>query len=265
MTRTAPGDLPVSRRVVWVALALALMAAAAALWFDNAAVTHPAGLQQPWLRYPVKLLSNFGEKEALLLIFLAVLAFYNKIELALTALTAALGGALLSSLFKAVFGRPRPDARPDDGSSHSFPSGHATVVFAIAFVLARRFPRFRFAAYLGAAAIAATRVLLNKHYPSDVLAGAALGLAVGAASTSLSPMLRRLEQYSWPRIAAACILAPVAIHMAVDTGMKQHVLCAVAIVAAVLMVGKMLKRRPGPTVESTGAERAAETDPSADN
>lgn len=257
MTKTAPG---VGRRVVWAAFVLALMAAAAAVWFDNAAVTHTAGLQHTWLRYPLKLLSNFGEKEALLLIFLGVLAFYNKIELALTALTAALGGAILSSLFKAVFDRPRPDG----GTSHSFPSGHATVVFAIAFVLARRFPRFRFAAYFGAAAIAATRVLLNKHYPSDVLAGAALGLAIGAASTSLSPMLRRLEQYPWPRIAAFCILVPITIHMAVHPGMLQHVLCAVAIVAAVLMASKMLKRGPGPNVESTGAERAAEIDPSAD-
>ncbi|MFH1732012.1 MAG: phosphatase PAP2 family protein, partial [Planctomycetota bacterium] len=221
--------------------------------------------QQAWLHYPLKLLSNFGEKEALLLIFLGVLAFYNKVELALTALAAALGGALLSSLIKFAVGRARPDALPDDGSSRSFPSGHATVMFAIAFVLARRFPRFRFAAYLGAAAIAATRVLLNKHYPSDVLAGAALGLAVGAASTSLSPMLRRLEQHSWPRIAALCIFVPVAIRMAVHPGMLQHVLCAVAIVAAVLMAGKMLKRRPGPNVEPTGADRAAERDPPADN
>jgi len=189
-----------------------------------------------------------------------VLAFYNKVELSLTALTAAIGGALLSSLIKFAVGRARPD-----GGSRSFPSGHATVVFAIAFVLARRFPRFRFAAYLGAAVIAATRVLLNKHYPSDVLAGAALGLAIGAASTSLSPMLRRLEPYSWPRIAALCILIPIAIHMAVHPGMLQHVLCAVAIVAAVLMVGKILKRRPGPNVEPTGADRAAEIDPSADN
>ena len=260
MTEAGQGAPGVGRRVVWAALALVLMAAAAALWFDNVAMTHPAGLQQAWLRYPVKLLSNFGEKEALLLIFLGVLAFYNKVELVLTALAAAIGGALLCSLIKFAVDRARPD-----GGSRSFPSGHATVVFAIAFVLARRLPRFRFAAYFGAAAIAATRVLLNKHYPSDVLAGAALGLAVGAASTSLSPMLRRLEQHSWPRIAALCILVPLAIQMAVHPGMLQHVLCAVAIVAAVLMAGKMLKRRPGPNVEPTGAERAAETNPSADN
>lgn len=63
----------------------------------------------------------------------------------------------------------------------SFPSGHTTSAFAVASVFARRFasPAVGITAYALAAGTALQRVYDDKHWASDVFAGAALGTAVG--------------------------------------------------------------------------------------
>ncbi len=91
----------------------------------------------------------------------------------------ALNGVLTFSL-KVALQRTRPD-----GGRHSFPSGHASATFATATVLGRRLgvkaglPAFALATY-----VAVSRVQENKHFPSDVVFGAALGIACGRAVTA---------------------------------------------------------------------------------
>ena len=63
----------------------------------------------------------------------------------------------------------------------SFPSAHATASLAAATAMGRVQPRSRLPLYVLAGAICLTRPYLGMHYPSDVLAGATLGLAIGAA------------------------------------------------------------------------------------
>ncbi len=69
-------------------------------------------------------------------------------------------------------------------SGWSFPSGHSCASFAAATAVFLRDRRFGAAALVLAALIAFSRVFLFVHYPTDVLAGAALGAvcAVGAAA-----------------------------------------------------------------------------------
>jgi membrane-associated phospholipid phosphatase len=86
---------------------------------------------------------------------------------------------------KMLVRRPRPRLRrlpPLAGapSRLSFPSAHATSSLAAATAFGRVEPRTRLPLYGLAAAICTTRPYLGMHYPSDVLAGAALGIAVGA-------------------------------------------------------------------------------------
>jgi undecaprenyl-diphosphatase len=64
-------------------------------------------------------------------------------------------------------------------NSYSFPSGHACSSFAAATALVLAFPGKGGWAFVPAVLIAVSRVYLGVHYPSDVLAGAAIG-ALGA-------------------------------------------------------------------------------------
>jgi membrane-associated phospholipid phosphatase len=84
---------------------------------------------------------------------------------------------------KAVVKRPRPvlEGLPPLGgapSGLSFPSAHATSSFAVAAAMTRVDRRAR-VAFVPAAAIAVARPYLGMHYPSDVLAGVALGSVLG--------------------------------------------------------------------------------------
>lgn len=67
---------------------------------------------------------------------------------------------------------PRPS-----GNGGGFPSGHASAAFALAFLLSERFPRAAVLWYALASVIAWSRVEVGSHYPYQVAAGMALGLA----------------------------------------------------------------------------------------
>jgi undecaprenyl-diphosphatase len=69
-----------------------------------------------------------------------------------------------------------------------FPSDHATAAFAIAIAILLRKRGWGIAALIAAAVLSVGRVALGVHYPSDVIAGAALGSA--AALVLWTPPLR---------------------------------------------------------------------------
>jgi undecaprenyl-diphosphatase len=105
---------------------------------------------------------------------------------ALTLAWAALSGELVYVVAKASFHRPRPDLIPKlaGGGWYSYPSGHtmlAPIVWSLGLVLlARELPRAVRPVLLGLAVLipflmAASRVVLGVHYPSDVLGALALG------------------------------------------------------------------------------------------
>lgn len=86
---------------------------------------------------------------------------------------------------KVLVRRPRPvlEGLPPLGgapSSLSFPSAHATSSFAVATAMCRVDPATS-AAFIVAIALSLGRPYLGMHYPSDVLAGALIGVALGLA------------------------------------------------------------------------------------
>jgi undecaprenyl-diphosphatase len=118
--------------------------------------------------------------------FLIIIRHYHMMWLVLLS---SAGAALVNTVVKILIGRPRPPEglRLTDVSTHSFPSGHSTlsaaVYLTLGTLLAQTVKQKRAKAYFIAIAVALallvgiSRVYLGVHYPSDVLAGWASGLA----------------------------------------------------------------------------------------
>lgn len=102
---------------------------------------------------------------------------------AVVALAAAgFSSLLVNRVVKDAVARERPDDHLEAAvrapSSSSFPSGHTLAAFCTAFVLADSDAQT--AANVGfAAAVAASRVHLRAHHPTDVIGGAAIGSVLG--------------------------------------------------------------------------------------
>jgi membrane-associated phospholipid phosphatase len=99
-----------------------------------------------------------------------------------------LGAGATSVVVKAATGRARPNDAPGDPNDFepfhgdaSFPSGHATVAFAFASALDEETQSkwVPWIAYPAAAAVGWARIVQDRHWLSDVVAGSALGLWTG--------------------------------------------------------------------------------------
>jgi membrane-associated phospholipid phosphatase len=92
---------------------------------------------------------------------------------------AQLLGGFITDVTKVIVQRQRPN-----GANYSFPSGHTTSAFASAAVLQRHFGyKVGVPAYLLGGYVAASRMADNRHFPSDLLVGAAVGIVSGRAVT----------------------------------------------------------------------------------
>ncbi|TLY28997.1 MAG: phosphatase PAP2 family protein [Ignavibacteria bacterium] len=105
---------------------------------------------------------------------------------------------LNNNVFKSAFARPRPchiiEGRMvvehvrllvSCGGGYSFPSGHAVNNFAAASFFSQYYRRWAWAFYTYAGLMAFSRMSVGVHYPSDVLAGAAVGALFGSAFVHL--------------------------------------------------------------------------------
>jgi undecaprenyl-diphosphatase len=160
--------------------------------FDDA-VLRWIGEHRPVSLEPVMLEITFLGTGTVVMMIVAVSALFlwlsrHRYSAALL-LIATLGGILLNNLLKHGFGRPRPQVFEwgSHALSSSFPSGHAmsaAVVYGTVAYLAARLQRKHWhrvvtmiAAVIVIFLIAATRLYLGVHYPSDVAAGILIGLA----------------------------------------------------------------------------------------
>jgi membrane-associated phospholipid phosphatase len=88
-----------------------------------------------------------------------------------------------TNVLKVAVGR----ARPNGEDAKSFPSGHSSNAFVMATVLERHYGwKAGVPAYALASAVAISRLQRNKHYLSDVVAGATLGFVVGRTVVRLN-------------------------------------------------------------------------------
>jgi undecaprenyl-diphosphatase len=148
-----------------------------------------------WLQVWMMAATRFGDGGGWIAVGVGLLAAGPKARAAAGAATAA---ALLASaafmILKRRFRRRRPcditphplfHVRPPD--TFSFPSGHTMNAFAIATVLALRFPALAPALLFLAASVGTSRVVLGLHFASDVWAGAVLGALIGWLTAGACP------------------------------------------------------------------------------
>ena len=100
--------------------------------------------------------------------------------------------------------RPRSTAgrkasKPHKGHSRakeqqSFPSGHSAGAVAVASAFAAEYPEHAAPALGAAGAVALARIPAGAHYPSDVMAGSAIGAATSAALNLLWRMVGSLRR-----------------------------------------------------------------------
>lgn len=105
----------------------------------------------------------------------------------LVALSITVINITIFRVFKMAFTRPRPQIlSPDERlrkiDVYSFPSGHTTIAYGVAWVISAVYPHLAvgMATYSGATLIGLSRVYVKEHYPLDVIGGAILGTTISS-------------------------------------------------------------------------------------
>ena len=140
-------------------------------------------------------LNYAGEHGEIWIAFTLLLLLFRRTRKAGCAMATALVLYLVAGdcILKPLFARPRPCdintsitmlvARPH---GHSFPSGHTASGVAAAYALWLQNRKLGAPALVLAAFIAFTRLYLYVHFPTDVLGGAVLGIALGTAASAFA-------------------------------------------------------------------------------
>jgi len=216
-SRRAEAARKLARHSLWLSVAGAALVIALMLAFDQTEIQLMPARGAPGL-WPIRILTDFGKDEyvlsvlgvALVALALAAAGLHGPRRALLLGLGTRLQFVFLSvalsvfvgEILKFLIGRGRPfvggkadpfNFIPFEGSGAyaSLPSGHAITAFALAFAVSALWPRLRVFMFTYAIVILLTRLVLLAHHPSDVTAGALVGI-VGAMAVRYWFAARRL-------------------------------------------------------------------------
>jgi undecaprenyl-diphosphatase len=197
--------------------------------FDEAVLSalrepgHPERLIGPdWFEQSLRDITALGGETVLTLLTILIclyLSLSGRHQLSLLTCLSVVSGTIVTFALKDVFARPRPQLVPHilvTVSSGSFPSGHAMVsaivYLTLGAMLTESARNWRLKAYFMGVAVmltllvGSTRVFLGVHYPTDVLAGWALGFAWAYGCRSVARFVRFL--FSLRRVQTDPALRP---------------------------------------------------------
>src|SRR3989344_4557005 len=135
----------------------------------------------------------------LLIILIAIDEVDDKKDLLTVVVSLVITLLFVVILLKDVFRSPRRDIPLPPPllffgrvSTYSFPSSHAALAFAGAYVLSRKHKKGKIYYYVLASFIAFSRIYLGRHFPSDVIGGALAGVVIGHLAVEIVNRLPNL-------------------------------------------------------------------------
>jgi membrane-associated phospholipid phosphatase len=216
-SRRAEAARRLARHSLWLSALGAAVIIALMVVFDTTEIQMMPARGAPGL-WPIKILTDFGKDEYVLWALAAALVTVALVAAGRRGTSRALllgfgtrlqfiffsvaFSVLVAEVLKFIIGRGRPfvggkansfNFVPFNGTEayFSLPSAHAVTAFALAFAASALWPRLRVFMFTYAIVIALTRLVLLAHHPSDVVAGALVGI-VGAMAVRYWFAARRL-------------------------------------------------------------------------
>lgn len=176
--------------VLFVLLAI-LMVTGNLQWFDDPIREWVYSIRNPALTEVLQVITYMGNWQTITLLCIVLLLFRKtRLRYGVPVSAGAIFVTIFNRIIKLIFKRPRPEESLHliEEGGYSFTSGHSItsmVVFGLLIYLVRKYVRNRKAANILTAALAVpwifiglSRIYMGVHFPSDVLAGWALGAAV---------------------------------------------------------------------------------------
>lgn len=201
-SRRAAAARKLARHSLWLSAAGAALVIVLMVAFDQTEIQLMPARGTAWL-WPIRVLTDFGKDEYVLVVLAIALVAVALIAAGLhgarRTLLLGLGTRLqyvflsvavsvfVAEILKFIIGRGRPfvggkanpfNFVPFQGTEayFSLPSAHAVTAFALAFAVSALWPRLRVFMFIYAVLILLTRLVLLAHHPSDVTAGALVGI-----------------------------------------------------------------------------------------
>lgn len=132
------------------------------------------------------------------ILIIGILAFISGRDVLYVFIPIYLFQLIMVEVLKIVFRKPRPESHKQKNlfgkriTSGSFPSGHTSNIFALAFLITNYYQLsfiWIIAVFIVAGVIAFSRILLGRHFTIDVAAGAICGLFFSIVGAMLLPEL----------------------------------------------------------------------------
>lgn len=149
----------------------------------------------PWFLALMRCSSRLGDGGLWVTLIVALPLLYGSaaIRVALSMAATGLAGYLIYRSLKGTLMRERPfirhpgiDMALSPLDRYSFPSGHTLHAVNFAWQAVAHYPRLAWVLVPAASLIALSRVVLGLHYPTDVVAGAAIGAVLAACGLAIS-------------------------------------------------------------------------------